>query len=50
MIEFSSVDAEVKLGQNLKLAQFVNLYGCEIGDDSKTGACSIVGLLLNYTT
>ena len=49
MIEFSSVGADVKLGQNVKLAQFVNLYGCEICDDSKIGACSIVEILLNYT-
>jgi acetyltransferase-like isoleucine patch superfamily enzyme len=32
------VAADVKLGQNVKLAQFVNLYGCEIGDDTKIGA------------
>jgi acetyltransferase-like isoleucine patch superfamily enzyme len=29
---------DVKLGQNVKLSQFINLYGCEIGDDTKIGA------------
>jgi acetyltransferase-like isoleucine patch superfamily enzyme len=28
----------VKLGQDVKLANFVNLYGCEIGDETKIGA------------
>lgn len=27
----------VKLGQNVKIFGFVNLYGCEIGDDTKIG-------------
>jgi len=26
------------MGQNVKLSQFINLYGCEIGDDTKIGA------------
>ena len=30
--------ADVKLGKDVKLAQFVNLYGCEIGDETKIGA------------
>jgi acetyltransferase-like isoleucine patch superfamily enzyme len=34
---FRSIAADVKLGKNVKLAQFVNLYGCEIGDDTKLG-------------
>ena len=29
---------DVKLGQNVKIYSFVNLYGCEIGDDSRIGA------------
>ena len=29
---------DVKLGQNVKLSKFINLYGCEIGDDTKIGA------------
>jgi len=35
---FQSVAADVKLGDNVKLARFVNLYGCAIGDDTKIGA------------
>jgi acetyltransferase-like isoleucine patch superfamily enzyme len=27
----------VKLGENVKIYAFVNLYGCEIGDESKIG-------------
>jgi UDP-2-acetamido-3-amino-2,3-dideoxy-glucuronate N-acetyltransferase len=29
---------DVKLGQNVKIYSFVNLYGCEIDDDSRVGA------------
>lgn len=29
---------DVKLGNNVKLSKFINLYGCEIGDNSKIGA------------
>jgi acetyltransferase-like isoleucine patch superfamily enzyme len=29
---------DVKLGQDVKLSKFINLYGCEIGDNSKIGA------------
>lgn len=28
----------VKLGKNVRIFGFVNLYGCEIGDDTKIGA------------
>ena len=28
---------DVKLGKNVKIRDFVNLYGCEIGDDTKIG-------------
>jgi acetyltransferase-like isoleucine patch superfamily enzyme len=28
----------VTFGQNVKLAKFLNLYGCEIGDNTKIGA------------
>src|ERR1017187_2137011 len=28
----------VKLGQDVKLSKFINLYGCEIGDETKIGA------------
>jgi acetyltransferase-like isoleucine patch superfamily enzyme len=29
---------DVKLGQNVKLSKFINLYGCTVGDDTKIGA------------
>jgi len=32
------VSDDVKLGNNVKLSKFINLYGCEIGDDTKIGA------------
>jgi acetyltransferase-like isoleucine patch superfamily enzyme len=38
MTDYLSVAADVKLGKNVKLSQFINLYGCEIGDNTKIGA------------
>jgi acetyltransferase-like isoleucine patch superfamily enzyme len=38
MDEFLSIAPSVKLGQNVKLSKFINLYGCEIGDETKIGA------------
>ena len=38
MSEFNCIAPDVRLGKNVKLAKFINLYGCEIGDDSKIGA------------
>jgi len=35
---FKRISADVRLGQNVKIFAFVNLYGCEIGDESKIGA------------
>ena len=35
--EFSRIASDVKLGQDVKIYAFVNLYGCEIGDDTKIG-------------
>jgi len=32
------IAADVKLGQDVKLSKFINLYGCEIGDETKIGA------------
>ena len=29
---------DVKLGQGVRLAKFINLYGCEIGDETRIGA------------
>jgi UDP-2-acetamido-3-amino-2,3-dideoxy-glucuronate N-acetyltransferase len=36
--EFCSIAANVKLGREVKLSRFINLYGCEIGDETKIGA------------
>lgn len=38
MSDYRCISEDVKLGQGVKLAQFVNLYGCEVGDESKVGA------------
>ena len=37
MSDLLSVGLDVKLGQRVKLSRFINLYGCEIGDDCKIG-------------
>jgi len=36
--EFCSIAKDVKLGSGVKLSRFINLYGCEIGDETKIGA------------
>ena len=36
--KFLAIAPDVKLGAGVKLARFINLYGCEIGDDTKIGA------------
>jgi acetyltransferase-like isoleucine patch superfamily enzyme len=36
--EYCSVAPDVKLGKDVKLSKFINLYGCEIGDETKVGA------------
>ena len=38
MNEYCSIAPDVKLGSNVKLSKFINLYGCEIGDNTKLGA------------
>jgi acetyltransferase-like isoleucine patch superfamily enzyme len=35
--EYVCVTPDVKLGRDVKLARFINLYGCEIGDETKIG-------------
>jgi acetyltransferase-like isoleucine patch superfamily enzyme len=35
--EFARIAPDVKLGQDVRIYAFVNLYGCEIGDGSKIG-------------
>lgn len=32
------IASDVVVGQNVKFSKFVNLYGCEVGDDTKIGA------------
>ena len=36
--KFLSIAPDVKLGEGVKLAQFINMYGCEVGDGTKIGA------------
>jgi len=36
--DYRCIAADVKLGKEVKLSQFVNLYGCEVGDHTKIGA------------
>ena len=38
MREFCSIAPDVKLGQGVRLSRFINLYGCQIGDETKIGA------------
>jgi acetyltransferase-like isoleucine patch superfamily enzyme len=33
-----AIAPDVKLGRDVRLARFINLYGCEIGDETKIGA------------
>lgn len=35
--DFVRISPDVKLGENVRIYAFVNLYGCEIGDDSRIG-------------
>lgn len=35
--EFARISPDVKLGQDVRIYAFVNLYGCEIGDESRVG-------------
>jgi acetyltransferase-like isoleucine patch superfamily enzyme len=37
MSEYLSITPDVKLGENVKLAKFINLYGCQVGDNTKIG-------------
>jgi acetyltransferase-like isoleucine patch superfamily enzyme len=38
MNSFQCIAPSVKLGRDVKLSQFINLYGCEVGDETKIGA------------
>ena len=36
-MKYVNIAEDVKLGKNVKIYSFVNLYGCEIGDNTKIG-------------
>ncbi len=36
--QYLCISDDVKLGKNVKLSKFINLYGCSIGDNTKVGA------------
>lgn len=38
MTSFNCIADDVRLGENVKLAKFINLYGCTVGDGTKIGA------------
>lgn len=35
---YTAIADDVRLGENVRLSKFINLYGCEIGDETKIGA------------
>jgi acetyltransferase-like isoleucine patch superfamily enzyme len=37
-MEYVCIAPDVRLGKDVKLAKFINLYGCEVGDETKIGA------------
>ncbi len=38
MNPFVCIADDVKLGKDVRLSKFINLYGCEVGDETKIGA------------
>src|SRR5215208_8378244 len=38
MGDYNCIAPDVKLGTGVKLSSFINLYGCEIGEETKIGA------------
>jgi acetyltransferase-like isoleucine patch superfamily enzyme len=38
MDSYVAISADVQLGENVRLAKFINLYGCSIGENTKVGA------------
>jgi len=38
MNNYHCVAPDVRLGRGVKLSRFINLYGCEVGDNTKIGA------------
>ena len=37
-MDFLSIAPDVKIGKNVKLSKFINMYGCSVGDGTKIGA------------
>ena len=35
--DYLSIAPDVKLGKGVRLARFINMYGCEVGDETKIG-------------
>jgi acetyltransferase-like isoleucine patch superfamily enzyme len=35
---YCCISPDVKLGKDVRLSKFINLYGCEVGDETKIGA------------
>ena len=42
MSDFLCIAPSVKLGKDVKLSQFINLYGCEVGDETKISSHSFI--------
>jgi acetyltransferase-like isoleucine patch superfamily enzyme len=38
MKDYNYISRDTRLGRNVKLSKFINLYGCTIGDNTKIGA------------
>jgi UDP-2-acetamido-3-amino-2,3-dideoxy-glucuronate N-acetyltransferase len=36
-VKFQAIAADVRLGKDVTIFEFVNLYGCEIGDETRIG-------------
>jgi acetyltransferase-like isoleucine patch superfamily enzyme len=36
--DYICIAPDVKVGKNVRFSRFINLYGCEIGDESRIGA------------
>ncbi|NPU84668.1 MAG: N-acetyltransferase [Syntrophaceae bacterium] len=37
-MDYLCISEDVKLGENVRLSKFINLYGCTIGENTKIGA------------
>ena len=38
MNKYAEIAPDVRLGQDVRLGKFINLYGCSVGDESRIGA------------